>query len=73
MKKGTERQHAPGKDPTKTDTAAKDADTPRTGSPPEQVKVWEEEGGSPPERISSTKSVKPKTESKTGSMGPAKD
>ena len=50
-----------------------DTNSPRTRSQPEQVKVWEEEGGSPPEQISSTKSVKPKTESKTGSMGAAKD
>ena len=73
MKKESDPQHPQGKQPTKTDTAVKDADTPRTGSPPEQLKVWEEEGGSPPEQISSTKSVKPKRESKTGSMGPAKD
>ena len=73
MKKEPDAQHAQGKDPAKTDAAAKDADTPRTGSPPEQVKVWEEEGGSPPEQISSTKSVKPKQASRTGSMGPAKD
>ena len=50
-----------------------DTNSPRTGNQAEQVKVWEEEGGSPPEQISSTNSVKPKTGSKTGAMGPAKD
>ena len=50
-----------------------DTNSPRTRNQAEQVKVWEEEGGSPPEQISSTKSVKPKTESKTGSMGKEKD
>lgn len=50
-----------------------DSNSPRTRTQSEQVKVWEEEGGSPPEQMSSTKSVKPKTASKTGTMGPAKD
>lgn len=50
-----------------------DTNSPRTRDPVEQVKVWEEEGGSPPEQISSTKSVKPKTEQKGGAMGGAKD
>lgn len=50
-----------------------DTNSPRTRDAVEQVKVWEEEGGSPPQQISSTKSTKPKTEAKTGSMGPAKD
>ena len=48
-----------------------DSNSPRTRNPAEQVKVWEEEGGSPPEKISSTKSVKPRTDSKDGSMAPA--
>lgn len=39
----------------------------------EQVKVWEEEGGSPPQQISSTKSVKPRTEPKPGAMSAGKD
>jgi hypothetical protein len=71
MKKDS--QPAQGKDQATAESTAKDADTARTGSPPEQVKVWEEEGGSPPEQISSTNSVKPKAVSRTGSMGPAKD
>jgi hypothetical protein len=48
-----------------------DTNSPRTRNSAEQVKVWEEEGGSPPEKISSTKSVKPRTDSKDGSMAPA--
>lgn len=55
-----------------------DVNSPRTRNQAEQVKVWEEEGGSPPEQISSTKAVKPKTDAKTadaktGSMGPGKN
>jgi hypothetical protein len=46
---------------------------PRAGNHREQVKVWEEEGGSPPEQISSTNGTRPKTASKAGSMGSAKD
>jgi hypothetical protein len=76
--------HEQGGDPA---TAAADANSaahphasgaastaaPRTGKHSEQVKVWEEEGGSPPEQISSTNATRPKTVSKAGSMGPAKD
>lgn len=60
-------------DGKKTKARTEDTNNPRTRSPADQVKVWEEEGGSPPEQISSTSSVKPKAGSKAGSMGPAKD
>jgi hypothetical protein len=52
---------------------AKDSNSPRTRSPADQVKVWEEEGGSPPGQIGATVSVKPKRGTKAGSMGAAKD
>ena len=50
-----------------------DSNNPRTRSPADQVKVWEEEGGSPPGQIGATVSVKPRRGSKAGSMGAAKD
>ena len=55
------------------DPRVADASTnnPRTRSPADQVKVWEEEGGSPPGQIGATQSVKPKRGSKSGSMGAA--
>ena len=49
----------------------KDSNNPRTRSPSDQVKVWEEEGGSPPGQIGATASIKPKRGSKAGSMGAA--
>ena len=51
----------------------KDSNNPRTRNPADQVKVWEEEGGSPPGQIGATSSVKPKSGSKAGSMGAAGD
>ncbi len=48
-----------------------DSNNPRTRSPADQVKVWEEEGGSPPGQIGATVSVKPKRGTKAGSMGAA--
>jgi hypothetical protein len=50
----------------------KDSNSPRTRSPSDQVKVWEEEGGSPPARIGATASIKPRRGSKAGSMGGAR-
>ena len=41
---------------------------PRTGGAKEQVKIWEEEGGSPPDQIASTKSTRPKTRPGDGAM-----
>ena len=52
---------------------AKDSNNPRTRSAADQVKVWEEEGGSPPGQIGATVSVKPKRGTKAGSMRAAKD
>ena len=69
----TGRQQAPGEVQADGKKKTLDSNSPRTRNPAEQVKVWEEEGGSPPQQISSTKSVKPRTESKAGSMGPGKD
>jgi len=50
----------------------KDSNNPRTRSPSDQVKVWEEEGGSPPAQIGATASIKPRRGSKAGSMGGAR-
>ena len=80
MKKGKEElAEASGQKPkpgggegsAKDDPATQETSSPRTRS--QQEKVWEEEGGSPPGQISATKAVKPRTESKAGSMGPPKD
>jgi hypothetical protein len=78
MKKDKETQKADAKDDAAPGKAKDQAGTPDNNNPPTrkqpaQEKVWEDEGGSPAEQISSTKAVKPRTESKTGSMGPAKD
>jgi hypothetical protein len=50
-----------------------DSNNPRTRSPADQVKVWEEEGGSPPAQIGATASIKPRRGSKAGSMGGARN
>lgn len=78
MKKDKEASQAGSKDEATREKAkdkgsTHDTNSPRTRTQPEQEKVWEEEGGSPPEQISATKAIKPRTESKTGSMGPPKD
>ena len=49
-----------------------DSNNPRTRSPSDQVKVWEEEGGSPPAQIGATASIKPRRGAKAGSMGGAR-
>lgn len=59
------RRPAPPEHPVRD---AEDAAAPRTGGPKEQVKVWEEEGGSPPGEISSTQSTRPKSRPAPGSM-----
>jgi len=68
-KRAADQPHQAGDPKAKTI----DTNSPRTRDPAEQQNVWEEEGGSPPEQISSTKSVKPESESKPGSMGAVKD
>jgi hypothetical protein len=78
MKNDKEAVQADAKDAAssgkaKDEAPTQDTNSARTGNQPAQEKVWDEEGGSPPGQISSTKTVKPRTESKTGSMGPAKD
>ena len=78
MKKGKEdpkqnpKQHVE-EGRTKDAATARDTNTAQAPNQPEQEKVWDEEGGSPPEQISSTKAVKPRIDSKAGSMGPAKN
>lgn len=59
--------------PDDTAQADKDSNNPRTRSPSDQVKVWEEEGGSPAARIGATAAVKPRRGSKAGSMGGARN
>lgn len=59
------RRPAPPEHPVRdTENAA----APRTGGPREQVKVWEEEGGSPAGEISSTRSTRPKSRPAPGTM-----
>lgn len=62
----TPRDAAPSAHPPQADD---DANNPRTRTPADQMRVWEEEGGSPPGRLGATASVKPRKESKAGSMG----
>jgi hypothetical protein len=62
------REAATPDSPTEADT---DSNNPRTRRPADQVKVWEEEGGSPPAAIGATVAIKPRRGSKAGSMGGA--